>query len=111
MRVLACLLTVAVVVLGLAVAGCCCLVGDQKEDGPEAAEASGDGQGTAAAESVSEAPAVAQARCPVMGGSIDRAIYADYEGRRVYFCCTGCIAAFEKDPAMYLAKLYAEPGR
>lgn len=28
-----------------------------------------------------------------------------YKGRLVRFCCKGCISAFEKDPATYLAKL------
>ncbi len=28
-----------------------------------------------------------------------------YKGRLVRFCCAGCIAGFEKDPAKYLAKL------
>ena len=46
-----------------------------------------------------------QTTCPVMGGAIDKTIYADYQGRRVYFCCRGCIAAFKKDPDKYLKKL------
>ena len=35
------------------------------------------------------APAV-QTTCPVMGGAINKDVYADYEGKRVYFCCPGC---------------------
>lgn len=28
-------------------------------------------------------------------------MYADYKGRRYFFCCEGCPAAFKKDPAKY----------
>lgn len=28
-------------------------------------------------------------------------MYADYKGRRYFFCCDGCPAAFKKDPAKY----------
>jgi YHS domain-containing protein len=46
-----------------------------------------------------------QTTCPLMGGKINKEIYADHEGKRVYFCCKGCIAAFKKDPAKYVAQL------
>jgi len=38
----------------------------------------------------------------------EKEIYADYNGRRIYFCCPGCIGAFKKDPAKYLKKVDAE---
>ena len=28
-----------------------------------------------------------QTTCPVMGNPINKDIYADYSGKRVYFCC------------------------
>ena len=34
-------------------------------------------------------------------------MFADYKGRRYYFCCAGCPEAFKKDPAKY-AKLAAK---
>ncbi|MFC1453940.1 YHS domain-containing protein [Verrucomicrobiota bacterium] len=46
-----------------------------------------------------------QTTCPVMGGKIDKKIYADYNGKRVYFCCAGCIQQFKSDPEKYLKKL------
>lgn len=46
-----------------------------------------------------------QSTCPVMGGEIDKEIYADHDGKRVYFCCEGCIGEFNKDPEKYLGKL------
>jgi YHS domain-containing protein len=46
-----------------------------------------------------------QATCPVMGGKINKEIFADHEGKRVYFCCRGCVETFKKDPAKYVKKL------
>jgi YHS domain-containing protein len=48
---------------------------------------------------------VTQTLCPVMGGEINKAIYADYEGRRVYFCCNSCIDVFKNDPEKYIKQL------
>jgi YHS domain-containing protein len=28
-------------------------------------------------------------------------MFADYKGRRYFFCCAGCPTAFKKDPAKY----------
>ena len=50
----------------------------------------------------------AQKLCPVMGQPIDKNISADYDGRRVYFCCGMCKPKFEDDAAKYVAKLDAE---
>ena len=49
-----------------------------------------------------------QTVCPIMGGAIDSRIYADANGKRVYFCCNGCPAAFKKDPAKYIAQMEKE---
>ncbi len=46
-----------------------------------------------------------QEKCPVMGGKINKEIFADYKGRRVYFCCEGCRPNFTKDPERYLKKI------
>lgn len=54
------------------------------------------------------ARAASQTTCPVMGAKIDKNIFADYNGKRVYFCCTGCLAEFKKDPEKYLRKMEAE---
>jgi len=43
-----------------------------------------------------------------MGGAIDKRFYADYEGKRVYFCCGMCPATFAKDPAKYIKALQAQ---
>ncbi|MBD3422456.1 MAG: hypothetical protein GF398_20265 [Chitinivibrionales bacterium] len=46
-----------------------------------------------------------QTTCPVMGGEINKELYVDHNGKRIYLCCEGCRAALEKDPAKFLKKL------
>ena len=46
-----------------------------------------------------------QTSCPVMGGAINKAIFVEYQGKKVYFCCNGCPDAFKADPAKYVSKL------
>jgi hypothetical protein len=50
---------------------------------------------------------VQQTTCPVMGGKIDKNLYVDVEGKRIYICCKGCEGAIKKDPAKYIKKLEA----
>jgi len=53
-----------------------------------------------------EARQPVQTTCPVLAGKpIDKNIYTDYKGKRVYFCCNSCKATFEKDPDKYLTHL------
>ena len=54
------------------------------------------------------AQAKAQTTCPVLGGNIDKNVYADYQGKRIYFCCKGCDVEFKKNPEKYLKKLEDE---
>ena len=60
-------------------------------------------------ETQSAAPATAAAAeqtiCPVMGGPINKDIFVEYEGKKVYFCCAQCKGEFEKEPEKYLSKL------
>jgi Cu(I)/Ag(I) efflux system membrane fusion protein len=49
-----------------------------------------------------------QTHCPVMGGEINKAMFVDYQGLRIYFCCPGCEEPFLKDAATYLEKMRAE---
>lgn len=51
--------------------------------------------------------AAAQSTCPVMGGTINKELYADHNGERVYFCCMACPPQFEKDPQKYIDKMKA----
>jgi len=43
--------------------------------------------------------------CPVMGGKINKEIYADHQGKRVYFCCEACKGEFAKDTEKYIREL------
>lgn len=59
-------------------------------------------------DSLKEAPALhAQTTCPVTGDKINKKLFVDYQGRRIYVCCEGCIAAVKKDPEKYISKLEA----
>jgi YHS domain-containing protein len=58
-----------------------------------------------AAETKPAAQGAAQTKCPVLAGDINKQVYADYKGKRVYFCCAGCDAEFKKDPEKYMQKL------
>jgi len=49
---------------------------------------------------------VRQTTCPVMEGNpIDRSLYTDYKGKRVYFCCKLCKETFANAPEKYIANL------
>jgi hypothetical protein len=39
-----------------------------------------------------------QSTCPVMGGRVNRDLYTDVVGQRIYVCCQGCIEKVERDP-------------
>jgi YHS domain-containing protein len=49
-----------------------------------------------------------QTTCPVMGSKIDKSLYVDVKGKRIYVCCQTCVAAVKKDPDTYIAKLQQE---
>ena len=47
-------------------------------------------------------PVKAQTTCPVMGGPIDKNVFVDVAGKRIYLCCGGCVDAVKKNPAKYI---------
>jgi len=49
-----------------------------------------------------------QTLCPVMGGKIDKAQYADVEGYRIYVCCEGCIETIKADLAKTIEPMKAK---
>ena len=51
------------------------------------------------------ASVVEQTTCPVMDKAINKNMFTEYKGKKVYFCCPGCKEKFEKDPEKYIAKL------
>jgi YHS domain-containing protein len=49
-----------------------------------------------------------QTMCPVRKKPIDKTIYVDYQGQRVYFCTGSCAAKFKADPEPVFAKFAKE---
>lgn len=73
---------------------------------PAAAEPEHARNDTEHQEDTSEAtPVNPQKLCPVMGGTINPDLYVDANGKRIYVCCKGCMAAIEKDHAAYSKKI------
>jgi len=84
-----------------------------KKEQPTAQQSAGEQAMTAAKESepamAAEAAVAATAEqtvCPVMEGKpINKAVFVEYEGKKVYFCCQACPEKFLADPNKYIAKL------
>jgi YHS domain-containing protein len=50
--------------------------------------------------------ATEQKTCPVMDGNpIDKNVFVEYKGKKVYFCCKDCEKKFLAAPEEYIAKL------
>ena len=48
---------------------------------------------------------VSQKTCPVMGGTINRDLYVEQDGKRIYVCCAGCLETVEKEFNKQVARL------
>jgi len=46
-----------------------------------------------------------QTKCPVQGGDIDKSLFVDVDGKRIYVCCSGCIDEIKKNPKKYIKEL------
>ena len=64
-----------------------------------------DGGSKSKDEEAKKAEAKFQTTCPVSGEKINKAVHADHQGKRVYFCCADCVEPFRKDPDKYIQKL------
>jgi YHS domain-containing protein len=52
------------------------------------------------------AAAIEQKTCPVMEGNpINKALFVEYKGKKVFFCCPPCKDKFNAEPEKYIAKL------
>ena len=47
----------------------------------------------------------AQTECPIMGNKINKNLFVDAQGKRIYVCCGGCIAKIKADPEKYIKEL------
>jgi len=45
-----------------------------------------------------------QKMCPVMGNPINKEVYSDYNGKRIFFCCKACVNVFRENPGQYISK-------
>ncbi len=101
------------VVTGIFIVGLVMLNGCKKEE-PTPAETTTsqmqEHEGHGAASMTDEpieavAAAIEQTTCPVMGSPINKAIFVEYKGQKVYFCCPPCKEKFNAEPEKYIAKL------
>jgi YHS domain-containing protein len=46
-----------------------------------------------------------QTTCPVTGDPINKNLYVDYKGQRIFVCCADCIDMVKKSPKKYIKKL------
>ena len=66
---------------------------------PGALAAPSESTNKAPAASETKAAALApQTACPIMGGKVNKGLYADVAGYRIYVCCAGCLDAVKADP-------------
>ena len=49
-----------------------------------------------------------QTVCPVAGGKIDKNLYVDADGKRIYVCCENCLEKVKADPQKYIKRLENE---
>ncbi len=48
---------------------------------------------------------IEQKVCPVMGGKINKDLFVEHEGSKIYVCCKGCLDPIKMDPAKYAKKV------
>ena len=49
-----------------------------------------------------------QTKCPVLGNAVNKNVYTDYNGKRIYFCCPPCVSTFKKNPEKYMKQFEKE---
>ncbi len=49
-----------------------------------------------------------QTECPILGEKIDKSLFVDFKGKRIYVCCAGCIEKVKADPAKYIKEMEAK---
>jgi YHS domain-containing protein len=76
------------------------VIGCKKQSSPPPAPVASESGAQPAAAAAAE-----QTICPVMGGPVNKDIFVEYKGKKVYFCCEQCKAEFNKEPEKYLPKL------
>ena len=90
-------------VLGLIAAGC--EKSPDKGAPSKPAAPAKDERGVKAEQPAEQQTSQTQQNCPIMGGKINKSIFADFEGKRVYFCCPDCQEKFKAEPAKYVKQM------
>jgi len=50
-----------------------------------------------------------QTTCPIMkGNEIDKRLFVDYQGKRIYVCCRSCMKILKANPAKYVTLMEAQ---
>jgi YHS domain-containing protein len=93
-----------VLLVGLLFAGLVAVYGCKKSQPAAAPNSMAGMKPNSVAKDVASA-AIEQTTCPVTGEPIDKNIFVEYKGKKVYFCCADCKGLFEKEPEKYAAKL------
>jgi len=98
------MILVGFVVIGIiGFAGCKKSEPGPSDEGEQAASAT---EKTATeSETAKATETIEQTTCPVMGGPINKDLYVEYKGKKVYFCCPECAEKFKADPEKYVSKL------
>ncbi|MBL7154722.1 MAG: YHS domain-containing protein [Phycisphaerae bacterium] len=92
-------IAIAAVLAGLLLVGFAgCKGKSETETDPNAAKIE------APAPTTTTAP-VTQTTCPIMGNPINKAVFTEYKGQKVYFCCAACIEKFKAEPEKYVKDL------
>ncbi len=84
------------------------LTGCSKKKAEKSDESTNMHQHEAMQKDTQETSGKSQTTCPVMGNKIDKKIFADHNGKRVYFCCEDCLPKFKESPEKYIKKLEDE---
>lgn len=48
-----------------------------------------------------------QKACPITGAKINKSLYIEYKGRRLYACCKGCLVKIKAEPEKYAEMISA----
>ncbi|MGL1863782.1 MAG: hypothetical protein OCC46_14760 [Pseudodesulfovibrio sp.] len=46
-----------------------------------------------------------QKLCPVMGFEITKELFTDFDGKRIFFCCSSCPPDFKETPDKFMEQL------
>ena len=63
------------------------------------------GEKSSHSEAHTEEHSFTQKTCPVMGGQIDKELYVEQDGKRIYVCCAACLDKVENDFSKHTLKL------